>query len=89
MNVSKHAIKRFRERTNCNRYDQSIIDKLIYMVQHGEEVKPKKHYGVMAILNHNFKEARYYDYFGQYVLVVEEDTIVTVHKGEARRWERI
>jgi hypothetical protein len=85
--VSDHAVKRFRERTNLVRSDQSIRNRLMDMVNKGIEVKPKKYYGVVALINHGFRAARYFSY-NNFIIVVEDEAIVTVHQGEANRWEK-
>ena len=85
MKISNHAIERFRERSGTKKNDKEIARKLCYFLTKAKEVELKKHYGVIALLNHDFKPAKYYNYNG-WILVVEDDELKTIHMGEAGRW---
>jgi len=81
-----HAIDRFRERTGSNQSDEEVCRKLLEMMAKAKEVKLKPPYNVVALLNHDFRDARYFR-SGGFILVVEGDCISTVHHGQADRWE--
>jgi len=83
---SPHAIQRFRERTGSEKSDEKIRLKLLALWANAKEVKLKREYRAIALLNHGLREARYFR-AGGFVLVIENDQISTVHNGEAGRWE--
>jgi hypothetical protein len=84
--VRMHAIDRFRERTGSKQSEEEICHKLLEMLAKAKEVKLKPPYNVVALLNHDFRDARYFR-SGGFILVVEGDCISTVHHGQAGRWE--
>jgi hypothetical protein len=84
--ATMHAIDRFRERTGSKHSDEEVCRKLLEMLATAKEVKLKPPYNVIALLNHNFQDARYFR-SGGFILVVEGDCISTVHHGQAGRWK--
>ena len=86
--ISVHAIERFRQRTGSKQTDEQICFKLFELFEQSREVKLKPPFNVIALLNHNFREARYFR-AGGFILVVEGDCISTIHGGEAKRWEEL
>lgn len=86
LKVSEHAVLRFRERSGCNKSDETVSKRILYMVDRAVEVSPKLNFGVIALLNHGFREARYFR-SDHWVFVVCENMVVTVHDGDADRWE--
>ena len=84
--ISHHAIERMRNRGNMGQNsDMQIAHRLRIMLRDSEEMKLKPGHDVIALLNHDFKKARYFKH-GKWILVMEDDTIVTAHTGEAKRW---
>jgi hypothetical protein len=84
--ISDHAIQRFRERVGFKEEsNKNIRYRLRKFLTASSEVKLNKHYGVLAIINHGFRIARYYQ-FKQWILVVEDNELKTIHRGEAKRW---
>lgn len=83
--ISMHAVERFRQRTGSTKDDTEICFELFGLLEKSEEVKLKPVYRVIALLNHNFREARYFRSDG-FLLVVEGDCIQTIHNGTANRW---
>lgn len=83
--ISNHAIRRFRERSGAKYSDKQVRAKLTSMLALAKEVTLSPRYRVNALLNHNCRPAQYYRY-ADYILVVEQDTLKTIHRGEAGRW---
>lgn len=83
--ITKHAIKRFREKTGC-KSDEKAINTINKMLQDGEETTFKNGiWKTLSLLNHNFKEAKYYRY-SQWILIIVENKLVSLHRGKAKRW---
>ena len=86
--ISAHAIERFRERTGCKKSDDQISKRLLRFLERSEEAElSKNYYKIVAIINHHFKVAKYYQ-FGEWVMVVEGNELKTIHRGEAKRWKK-
>ena len=86
--ISAHAIERFRERTGSKKNDKSIQKRLLFFLNKSTEVELSKgYYRSIAIINHNFKVATYYQY-GEWIMVVESNELKTIHRGEAKRWRK-
>ena len=85
--ISGHALERFRQRIGSKQTDEEICFKLFELFEQSKEVRLKPPYNVIALLNHDFRDARYFRVDGL-LLVVEGDCIMTVHNGQADRWER-
>lgn len=88
--VTKHAIDRWRERTGDTGSDLGIRNKIVKKIHAATEVELTGYYKAIALINHNFQEARYYQ-SGKWIFVVEEHSkaIKTVHEGTAERWTPI
>jgi hypothetical protein len=87
--ISKHAIDRMRNRGNMGQNsDIQIAHRLRIMLRDSEEQQLKPGYDVVALLNHDFKKARYFRH-GKWIIVMEDNTIATVHSGGAKRWESL
>jgi len=87
MKVNQHAINRFRERTGCKQPDEYIRDKLLEMQGKSKEAEFTHPRHVMfALFNHNFERARYFMY-NNFLIVVVNGEIKTIHNNEARRWK--
>lgn len=89
--ISKHGWARFIERSPERRqpidYD-TRVDLLKRALGRAVEVQLKPCYRVAALCNNRFEAARYYR--GErfvFVVSVRTGLIMTVHTGEARRWE--
>ena len=88
LQVSDHALSRFRERTGSKESDIQIANKLRDAVAKGEEMELLEQFRVKALLDHGFKDARYFK-LGAGLVVVEGNIIVTMHNAEANRWRKI
>lgn len=87
MRASRHAVRRFRERTGCQKDEGYVLQKLLDMAERGKLARLKnRKFRTLALLNHGLREARYVMH-GTFVLVIEDDVITTVHNNEAKRWE--
>jgi len=92
MNISTHAINRFRERVSSKGTDEFIRDTLIWLANKAYEVKLKKKFNLRALLAYDCIDAKYLEskYQGtHFILVVINNTITTIHDGDAQRWEYI
>mgnify|MGYP003418750951 FL=1 len=86
MKVSNHAIERFRERTGCKKSDISIQNKLLKFADLGKPAEFRtKGYATLALINHNFERAEYLMY-NDWILVIADDCIITIHENESKRW---
>ncbi len=83
--VTSHAIKRFREKSESQKTSEQIAHRLLSWMEIAKELIPKKHFGTIALLNHDFQEAKYYKH-GNWIMVVCNKKLVTIHHGEAGRW---
>lgn len=96
--MSKHGWKRWCERSGrppearrakakAKEWER-LVTRLKRALTKAEEVQLKPRYRAVAIMNNGFKGARYYRADG-FIFVVSEDEgqVMTVHTGEARRWE--
>lgn len=87
--VTQHAIDRMRNRGNMSQNsDMQIAHRMRIMLRDSDEQKLKPGHDVIALLNHDFKKARYFRH-GKWILVVEDGALKTVHAGEANRWESL
>jgi hypothetical protein len=83
--VTKHALKRWMERTGCTseRQARATIKKQFALAN---EVELAPAYKAIALINHDFKPARYFR-FDKWVFVVSgEGALITIHSGTAKRW---
>jgi len=86
MRVSIHAIQRFRQRTGTNKTNKEIETRLLELFSKCKTARFKrKEDEVMALLNHHFQIANYF-IRSNIVFVVSDDTILTIHNNEAKRW---
>lgn len=84
--MSRHAAKRWKQRTRLKTADELLAswnDETASAV----EVKLDKVGRTLALIGHKFKDARYFRSKGGWIFVVEDDTIVTVHEGSAKRFK--
>jgi hypothetical protein len=87
--ITQHALDRMRNRGGMGQNsDLQIAHRLRIMLRDSEEQKLKAGHSVIALLNHDFKSARYFRH-GKWILVVEGGALATVHAGEAQRWESL
>lgn len=82
--VSQHAIDRFRERTGTTKGDLSIINQMGRRLTTAEEMVLLERYRIYELLSHG-RHSRYFR-SNDLIFVVEEERILTVHKGQADRW---
>ncbi len=90
--ITAHAISRFRERTGCKKDDVYVANKLFEILDKAEETDFKDpKFKVLALINHNFKEASYYKFQPKrgaaLILVVEDQELKTIHNNESSRWK--
>lgn len=88
IHVTKHAIRRFRERSGAQYSEDKIVSKLLCFYQKSKRATLKRQYRVLALMDHNYTRAEYFDYNGWILVVVgngEGKSIVTVHNNQSRR----
>ncbi len=86
IHVSEHAIKRFRERNEAasKDTDEKCAELLTYMVQNSKPTEPINKLKVLDLLRKaNQDESKKVEYrrFYNFVLVVINSVVVTVHKN--------
>jgi len=85
MIISHHVISQYRKRTGSKADDEGIKSKVEALCKKSVEVELEPSFKALALLNHRLKPARYYK-FSQFIFVISEDVLVTIHFGEAKRW---
>lgn len=87
--ITNHAVERYRQRTGCKQSDDEIRERIRQRLKASEEVQHKTpQLAALSIMKHGFTKAKYYDHGGLIFVVVNERALVTLHKGEAGRWKR-
>jgi len=84
LRVSNHAVDRYIERVR-NINPERAIDELISLCNMAKPAELKKKFRSIALLQHNFKECKYFK-DNNFVYVVINECIITVHGGDADRW---
>lgn len=98
--MSQHGWKRWCERSGVppaakkavakNREWNTKFLRLERVIRRAQEVVLKPRYRAAALINNRFKPARYFRSEAFiFVVSVETGLVVTVHTGEARRWESV
>lgn len=85
--ISAHAIDRFIERTGC-KSRQHAESTLKGLINEADELELKDRYKALQLINHNYRDARYYRR-ADWLLVVCNETVVTCHRAEAKRWKKL
>ena len=83
--ITIHAIDRFRERTGCNKSDEIVCARIAARIVIAAEWQLKPRYLVIEMLAHEGHSRFFRD--KDLLFVVEDGIIVTIHRGEANRWE--
>lgn len=83
--VSRHAIRRYKERSNKNVDTFQAKNELIKLCNKARLAVLKKKFHSIALLQHDFKECQYYK-DSNWVYVVIDMCIITIHGGDADRW---
>ncbi len=92
IHVSEHVIERFRERNEAasKDTDEKCTELLTYMVQNSKPTEPINKLKVLDLLRKaNQDESKKVEYrrFYNFVLVVINGVLVTIHKNEpGREW---
>jgi uncharacterized protein YegJ (DUF2314 family) len=82
--MSAHAITQYQKRSGTKTFTKATKN-LRKILDIAENVDIKTRYRLRQLLNHNLEEADYYK-SGNWVLVVVNNELRTVHNGEAGRW---
>ncbi len=86
MNISKHSIKRYAERTGSNPNKRTRIENQIKsIIKHGDRIKPK--YYALKLMNNGYREAEYYQ-LHNLIAVVSDNTVVTImdYYNQKKKW---
>ena len=86
LTITKHVIERFRQRTGSQRSEDHVKNKIIKMVQQAVPVEISKNYAAITLMNHGYTDVEYRRYF-EWIFVVKENRVITMHKGETGRGE--
>lgn len=85
--ISNHAIQKFRHLCATNESPEEVIKLKIYtLLTNAKPVRLKRQWRVRQLAAHEGKPARYYMSKGK-IIVMCGNVIVTIHNGEAGRWE--
>jgi hypothetical protein len=86
--ISAHALERFKERApgGASKSDKKAACRLKTWLANAEEVKLRKRFRVAALAGHGGMEARYFRY-NQFIIVVKDLVVTTIHTGTAGRWK--
>ena len=85
--ISRHAVAQFMRRSKCKN-PTSAEGTLKAMIGSACELELKDTYKAIQLMNHNYRNARYFKH-GGWLLVVCETTIVTCHHATAKRWKQM
>lgn len=77
IHITRHAIARYRERTGSTADDARAERRLRRFLEDARPVRRKN--SLSALLNHGCREAHYYLYRGNWVLVVAGNALVTTY----------
>lgn len=90
LKITNHAVNRFKQRRECNLNDDAVrklIKDLLKQAQQVEHKDPSQ--AVKALIRHNYEKARYFRRSGLIFVLSADNTVLTVHKGEAKQWRPI
>lgn len=85
--VATHAVRQYMLRSGCKSASKAKAS-LLSMLDKSEEMDVKDRYKAIQLINHHFKDARYFKY-GMWLMVTVGNTIVTCHQAEAKRWKKL
>src|SRR6187200_15634 len=80
--ITAHALERWIERTDCTTKAQARAQ-LKKLVAKATEVELAPRYQALALLNHDFKPARYLKFEKWIFVISEEGGLMTIHSGTA------
>src|SRR5690349_5667970 len=83
--ITKHALTRWMERTECTSERQAHATIKKHFAR-ATEVELAPAYKAIALLNHDFKPARYFKFEKWVFVVSDEGALLTIHSGTAKRW---
>lgn len=86
-NITNHALQRFMERSNC-KSEQKAMKTLRRLLSDGTPVILKPGYAALALMNHNYRDVEYLESGGWILVISEDKTLLTVHNGQAGRWQK-
>ena len=85
--MSSHALYKFSLKSGRTN-DEGSKETLREMLNKARPIRLKEQFRVFYFLKYGFKITDYYKH-GEWVLVVQDNKLITVHFGEAKRWEEI
>lgn len=87
LEISRHAAIQWMKRTG-ERDPEVLRQTWDAEIATVKEIQLEGVYRALALCNHGFKEARYFKSKHGWVFVVADKTIVTVHGGGAKRFNK-
>jgi hypothetical protein len=87
LTVSSHAIARFRERTGAKYSDEKVKRRILRMLSGALELKRYEPSRVIAIMNHGWRDARYFDGRGMIIVVCDHE-VKTIYSQSAVSFTR-
>lgn len=85
--ISAHALSRYRERTGLKKSDASVINRIRERIERADEWKLKERFRLIELLAHGGQSRFFKD--RDMLFVIENETVITCHHGQADRWEPI
>lgn len=88
LEVTKHAIDRYKERSGVKDLpDHYIVDRICTSIKKGKPVTHKNPaLAACSLMNHRYQKASYFRHRGL-IFVVVDNTVITVHNGQANHWK--
>jgi hypothetical protein len=89
--VSNHALNRYKQRIlQRDISDEELRQIIREQVANGVEVEHKSPAdAVKALMSHNYERATYYRKSGVVYVLSKDNTVLTVHRGEAQKWRPV
>jgi hypothetical protein len=89
--VSNHALARYKQRADCTLTDDELIIEELkkrlagaVLVEHKTPTE-----AALALIRHNYEPAVYYRRGGIVFVLAKDNTVLTVHRGEAKKWRPV
>lgn len=85
--LSAHAIMRYMQRSGCKNLVRAEA-RIKQLLDEADEMELRDRWKAIQLINHDFKDATYFK-CGEWLLVVCNDAVVTVHLAKAKRWRKL
>ncbi len=87
--VSPHAIERYRARTNCSKGmdTKQVRDRLLQTFNKSLPAELKQKFRVAQMLRYGVDTETEYRICSDFVFVIVDGEVMTVHRNESKRWK--